>query len=150
MVQKKTKKTTNTSKKNESVKKVKKVVVETDNTHKSDTMAEDNKLMLVIAYLLGLFAIIIYLIKKDDSFVKFHALQSMVLNVALFVFFMAISIVMIPLTMVSGGLCGIAYLPLMVLPFILYIYILFKVITLGDVEIPYLTAFVKSSLKQYY
>ena len=145
MVGKKTKKIT--TKKKENVKKVKEVK---NDIHKSDNMAEDNKLMLVIAYLLGLFAIIIYLIKKDDSFVKFHALQSMMLNVVIFVFFMAISIVMIPLTMISGGLCGIAYLPLMVLPMLIYLYVLFKVITLGDVEIPYLTAFVKNSLKQYY
>ena len=145
MVEKKTKKTT----KKKTITKVKKEEIK-ENIHKSDTMAGDNKLMLVIAYLLGIFAIIIYLIKKDDSFVKFHSLQSIVLNVALFVFFMAISIVMIPLTMVSGGICGIAYIPLMVLPFILYIYILYKVLTIGDVEIPYLTAFVKNSLKQYF
>lgn len=145
---KKRKTTTKINKKKESVKKVKEVK---NTIHKSDTMAkEDNKLMLLIAYILGVFAIIIYLIKKEDSFVKFHSLQSIVLNIAVFVFFIIISIVMVPLTMVSGGICGIAYLPLMVLPFLVYIYILYKVITTGDVEVPYLTAFVKKNMKQYF
>jgi len=149
MVGKKTKKTT--TKKKENVKKVKKVVVEKNTIHKSDTMAkEDNKITVLIAYLLGVFAIIIYWIKKDDSFVKFHSLQSIVLNLVIFIGFFALSIVMMPLTMITGGLCGILYIPLMIVPFVVYIYVLYKVLTTGDVELPYLTGFVKNSLKNYY
>lgn len=146
----KAKKTT-TVKKKKTKPTVKPKKVEKTYTSKSDNMTnEDNKIMAVIAYLIGVFAIIIYLIKKEDSYLKFHSLQSMVLCLAVFAVFFIISIVMMPLTMISGGICGLLYLPMMVLPFVLYVYVLYKVWTTGDLELPYLTEFVKKNLKQYY
>jgi uncharacterized membrane protein len=129
-----------------------------NNTHKSDTMAkEDNKLMLFIAYFIGIWAIIIYLIKKDDSFVKFHCLQSIVLNIVAFVLIVAIMVFGSVFTMVLGaltagigGLCGIVLFPLSMLPMVYYLYVFYKVLTTGDIEVPYITEFVKKSLKKYY
>jgi uncharacterized membrane protein len=137
-------------KKTKTTVKPKKVETKTT-THKSDNMAkEDNKIMAVIAYLIGVLTIIIYLVKKEDSYLKFHALQSIVLNLAVFAVFFIISIVMMPLTVITGGICGILYFPLMVLPFVLYIYVFYKVWTTGDLDLPYLTEFVKKNLKKYY
>lgn len=144
-VKKKTVKKTTVKKKT----KVKPKTIKT--THKSDTMAnEDNKIMAVIAYLIGVLAIIIYLVKKEDSYLRFHSLQSMVLCLIVLAGFFGISVVMMPLTMISGGICGLLYFPLMLLPFVLYVYVAYKVWTTGDLDLPYLTEFVKKNLKQYY
>ncbi len=143
-----TKKTKAAPKKAAETKKVK------NNTHKSDTMAkEDNKLMLFIAYFIGIFSIIIYLIKKDDSVVKFHCLQSIVFNIAVVIYSIILSILSVILSVASfmfGGICGFIVVPLLFVPLVYWLYILYKVATTGDMEIPHLTEFVKKNLKQYY
>lgn len=128
-----------------------------NNTHKSDNMAEDNKLMVFLAYFLGIFSIIIYLIKKDDSFVKFHCLQSITLNVLVFVYAVVMGIFAFIFTMVIGiitaglgGICSLLFIPLYFLPFVYYLYVFFKVLTTGDIEVPYVSEFIRKSLKQYY
>ncbi len=128
-----------------------------NDTHKSDNMAEDNKLMVFLAYFLGIFSIIIYLIKKDDSFVKFHCLQSITLNVLIVVYGITMGIFAFIFTMVIGiltaglgGICSLLFIPLYFLPFVYYLYVFFKVLTVGDIEVPYVSGFIRKSLKQYY
>lgn len=146
-----TKKTKVAPKKDAETKKVK------NNTHKSDNMAEDNKLMVFLAYFFGIFSIIIYLIKKDDSFVKFHCLQSIIMNVLIVVYAIVMGIISLIFTFVIGiltaglgGICGLIFVPLYFLPFLYYLYIFYKVLTTGDIEIPYVSKFTRKSLKQYY
>ncbi len=57
-------------------------------------MAEDNKLFAVIAYFFGLLgALVAYFMKKDDPFVKFHAIQSILLNIAVVGVYIVLGIV---------------------------------------------------------
>ncbi len=65
-------------------------------------MAEEkNKLWAVVAYFFGIIGgILVYLIKKDDPYVKFHAVQSILFNIAYFVVAVIVSVV----TLGFGGL----------------------------------------------
>jgi uncharacterized membrane protein len=158
-VKKKTVKKTTIVKKKTTVK-PKKIEKTITTTHKSDTMAnekEDNKLLLLVTYFLGIFSFIIYLIKKDESYIKFHCLQSILLNIAMFIIMFGIMVVGSIFTMVLGaltagigGLCGILLVPLSFLPPVYYLYVFYKVFTTGDIEIPQLTEFIKKNLKKYY
>jgi uncharacterized membrane protein len=147
-------------KKTKTTAKPKKIEKTIKTTHKSDTMAnekEDNKLLLLVTYFLGIFSFIIYLIKKDESYIKFHCLQSILLNIAMFIIMFGIMVVGSIFTMVLGaltagigGLCGILLVPLSFLPPVYYLYVFYKVFTTGDIEIPQLTEFIKKNLKKYY
>lgn len=69
---------------------------------------KDSNLFAALSYFLGpLVAVIIYLLKKEDRFVRFHALQSVVTSVALSL----LSIVLIPVIwviMIIGMGVGVA------------------------------------------
>jgi uncharacterized membrane protein len=156
------KKTTSRKKKTTTVKKKTTAKNKTikNNTRKSDNMAnekDDNKILLFITYLIGVWSIIIYLIKKDDSNIKYHCLQSIVLNIVIFAIVFVILILGSIFTMVLGaltagigGICGVILFPLAFLPAVYYLYVYYMVLTTGDIEVPYITEFVKKSLKQYY
>lgn len=96
--------------------------------------AEDNssKLLAAISYLLGVFAIIIYLLKKDDKFVKFHAMQAVLLNMlwfAVFVLWAVISTILAVVTIPVGGVGGMAWfcvLPIGLVALVAVIYGLWK------------------------
>ena len=56
-------------------------------------MADDSKLWGAIAYLLGILGgIIAYVVKKDDPYVKFHAVQSILLWITLFIISAVLSV----------------------------------------------------------
>ena len=76
---------------------------------------KDSNLLAAIAYLLGFFAIIIYFIKKDDRFLRFHSLQATIYSVAWFVVFMGFFILSAIISAVTMGLGGICFffLPLL-------------------------------------
>ena len=49
-------------------------------------MAEEkNKIWAVIAYFFGVIGILAYFIKKDDPYVRFHAMQSLLLSIVFMV-----------------------------------------------------------------
>lgn len=79
------------------------------------TIAKENKdsnLLAAIAYFLGVFAVILYIIKKDDKFVKFHSVQSILLNIALLVIFMVLGVLSTLLSIITlplGGIGGLAW-----------------------------------------
>lgn len=78
----------------------------------SKAAASDNNLIAALSYIFGpIIALIIYLIKKDDKFVKFHALQAMVFDVVAIVLYVGLSIVFyiagIALAAVTYGIGGL-------------------------------------------
>ena len=77
----------------------------------------DSKVLGAIAYFLGFFAILLYLIKKEDKFVKFHSIQSILLNVVWMVVFTVLMIGSMSLTVVTATMGGIGGLSMLCLPF---------------------------------
>ncbi len=57
-------------------------------------VSDESKLFGALAYLLGIVTgIIVFLMKKDDKYAKFHAMQSILLGVAAFVIVVVLGIV---------------------------------------------------------
>lgn len=85
----------------------------------------DSNLMGAIAYLCGwLTGVIMYLVKKDDKFVKFHAIQSILLSVVVMVVFVGLMVVtlilgFIPVINVVAGILALIVYPLMMLVMLL-------------------------------
>ena len=74
---------------------------------------DSSKLFAAISYFIGIFALLFFFIKKDDKFVKFHAVQSILLNVLWFVVFIVwgiISMVLAIVTIPIGGFGGMAWI----------------------------------------
>jgi uncharacterized membrane protein len=66
----------------------------------------DQNVAALLAYLLGwIGGLVFFLIEKDSRFVRFHAMQSILLNVAAFVLFIALWVVTVFL-MVIGSFAG--------------------------------------------
>jgi len=85
--------------------------------------ASDSNLMGAVAYIFGwLSGLIVYLIKPEDKFARFHALQSIFLSVAAFVVMIVVGVVLgvilAVITIVTagiGGLLSILLIPVMLL-----------------------------------
>ncbi|MCX8205843.1 MAG: DUF4870 domain-containing protein [Candidatus Micrarchaeota archaeon] len=74
---------------------------------------KDENILGVICYLLGVLALILYYVKKESKFVRFHAMQSALLNVvwlAVFIVLVGISMVLMIITIPLGGIGGMVYL----------------------------------------
>jgi len=67
----------------------------------------DSTVIGAIAYIIGFYSILIFLLAKDDKFARFHALQALLLDL---VFFLASSIV--------GSVVAIAFFAAMVFGFV--------------------------------
>jgi len=63
---------------------------------------KDSNLMAALGYLIGLLAIVLFFIKKEDRFVRFHALQSVLLSVAFFVIIVVIVIISVVAAFIPG------------------------------------------------
>jgi|WetSurMetagenome_2_1015567.scaffolds.fasta_scaffold641073_2 uncharacterized membrane protein len=78
----------------------------------------DDNIMAALAYFLApLTSIIFYVMYKDkgNKFVMFHAIQSAIFSVGLFVVFIGWSLVSMVVTMVTGGILGLCMLPISLL-----------------------------------
>ncbi|MFA5077159.1 MAG: DUF4870 domain-containing protein [Candidatus Micrarchaeia archaeon] len=85
---------------------------------KEKSPENDSNLMAALSYLINLIglpaSIIFYLVKKEDSYVRFHALQATVLWAAMFLVGMVCVVALIVLSIVTmgfGGILGICMLP---------------------------------------
>ncbi len=121
-----------------------------------NTVTSDDKLLAAISYwgffLLGLPALLIFLIKKDESvYLRKHSLQALLLGLAVFVLLFVvlgtISKILGPLTL------GLGYLLIMLVQVVVFLGFLAYSIILGvqcfqgdDTNIPYLTDFVHKNL----
>ncbi|MBN1796514.1 MAG: DUF4870 domain-containing protein [Sedimentisphaerales bacterium] len=100
--------------------------METNDLGKSSTGMQANVAAL-LSYVLGwITGLIFFLIEKENKFVRFHAMQSIVVSGALFVFYIVISMfmgilamihlgILIPLFGLLNGLVGLASLVLWIL-----------------------------------
>lgn len=79
-------------------------------------MSDDSKLFGALAYLFGILTgILVFLMKKDDKFAKFHAMQSILLGVALFVV-----VVILGVIGVIGGFVPVIGWVISILSFLLW------------------------------
>lgn len=113
---------------------------------KKSGKSSDSNLMAVIAYILGPFAILLYLMKKEDRFVRFHSLQSVFYSVAWFVVFIGFTIVSAIVGAVTMGIGGICFLftPLLgIVAFVGWVYAAYKAYEGEEWEMPLIGEFVR-------
>jgi len=74
----------------------------------------DGNVTALIGYIVGIIALVLIFIEKDNKFVRFHAIQSVLWQVAMWVAFFALWIVIVVLgvilAQVSTGLASIVWL----------------------------------------
>lgn len=113
----------------------------------SPSSEKDSNLMAAVGYIIGIVAIILYFIKKDDKFVKFHALQSIMYMVVLFVIVTGLNIVALLFSLGGGGVVGIIIslltLPLGGLYFLYALYLAYMAFQGKMYKIPVLGNFVE-------
>lgn len=92
-----------------------------------------------LAYVLGPVTGIIFLIIEKDPFVRFHAMQSTVVFVALFVlqWVLGITIILFPLSALIG-----------IVSFVLWLILIYKAWQGQEWEVPVLGKFAKNLLKK--
>lgn len=91
------------------------------NTAPTTSTGMDPKIAGLLCYLFGwISGLIFYLIEKDDKTIRFHAMQSILLNIAIFVLWIGISIVLGIFGLIPGVNIVIAILALPVY-FVLWI-----------------------------
>ena len=111
MAEKKTKPTTTVEE--EAVKEVvvEKPVVEKKpaekHVEKKGGKEKDSTLLAALGYPIGIIAIIMYLTRKDDKFLRFHSLQAILFWVAWVVIWVGFSVISVVLTIATGGIFGI-------------------------------------------
>lgn len=62
-------------------------------TNPTASGSNDSRLLAAIGYLIGVLAVILYFVRTDDKYVRFHALQSFLLGVIVSVVLMGLIIV---------------------------------------------------------
>ena len=74
----------------------------------------DGNIAGLIGWIIGIVAIVLIFIEKDNKFVRFHAIQSVLFHVGFFVIYFALSIVIVILAQISSvfGFLGFLLLPL--------------------------------------
>jgi uncharacterized membrane protein len=107
-----------------------------ENTGKSALGGIDGNIAALLGYIIWIVALILLIIEKENRFVKFHAIQSLLLHAAAIVVFIALVIVMTILGIVLamahlGALAGLLWL-------------LYMVVVLG-----YIGALIFSAVKAY-
>ena len=105
-------------------------------------VSDESKLFGALAYLLTpLTGILVYFMKKEDSFVKFHGMQSILFGVAAYILSFGLGIVTSVLavaTMGVGGIC-VLILPLFWLAiFVLWLFLMWKAYSGERYKLPYL------------
>jgi uncharacterized membrane protein len=105
-----------------------------------------------LSYLLGaLTGIVFLLIDKDRPFVRFHAVQSIAVSVALVGAWVVVSLVMLVLNVlpIIGTLIGfLLWLALAVLGFALWIYLMYKAFHGKQWAVPVLAPYVRKYAEQ--
>jgi uncharacterized membrane protein len=90
---------------------------------------EDSKIFGAISYVFGfLIAIIIYLLKKEDRYVRFHAAQAILFDICIMVASVVLAVAMIGIFFVVGiatGGIGFILFPILWVGMIGYAFILF-------------------------
>jgi uncharacterized membrane protein len=84
-----------------------------DNSGKS-SIGLDGNVAALIGWIIGIVALVLIFIEKDNKWVKFQAIQAVLFHVGFFVIYFALSIVVVILAQVSAalGFLGLLLLPL--------------------------------------
>ena len=114
----------------------------------------DSKMLGAIAYagsiLVSFLApLVIYLIAKDDKFARFHALQSLIIGVAILVLSIVLWVILIMITFITlgiGGILFILFLPAGLIVLALYLYWAYLAYEGKAFRVPYITDFVLKNI----
>ncbi len=105
-------------------------------------VSDESKLFGALAYLITPFTgILVYFMKKEDSFVKFHGVQSILFGVVAYILSFGLGIVTSVLTFATMGVGGICVLilPLFWLAvFVLWVFLMWKAYSGERYKLPYL------------
>jgi len=97
---------------------------------KTSSTGMDPKVAALLSYLAGwVTGLIFFLIEKEDKYVRFHAMQSILLSIAMFVIIIALNIVLVMLSFIADtfGLLFALVSPLLGLAFlVLWIMLMVK------------------------
>jgi uncharacterized membrane protein len=107
----------------------------------ADDITDNDKLMAALSYPIPIVAIIILLAEdmKNRPFQKYHAIQALGANVALWVIIVLLGCILGAITFFIGGLCGIAA----ILLWFVTLYWAYQAYQGLYFEIPWLTQFMK-------
>jgi uncharacterized membrane protein len=107
----------------------------------ADDITDNDKLMAALSYPIPLVALIILLAEdmKSRPFQKFHAVQALAANVALWVIIVVLGCILGAISFFLGGLCGIAA----ILLWFITLYWAYEAYQGKYFEIPWLTEFLK-------
>lgn len=104
---------------------------------------KDSNLIAALGYLIGILAIVMYFVKKEDRFVRFHAMQSILLWVGYFIAAVALSIAafvisFIPFLQVLACIPGALTLVVLIVAGVAAVYAAYKTFNGIDYELPYI------------
>ncbi len=113
-------------------------------------MKKDSNLLAAIAYVLGIVvALLIYLIEKEDKWVRFHAMQAIVFHLAWSVGFGAVFIVLWVVALVTmgvGALCIFAIFPIALLVMVANFWFAYRAYKGEYFELPVIGEFTASHI----
>jgi uncharacterized membrane protein len=104
-------------------------------------ITDNDKLMAALSYPIPLVAIVILLAEdmKNRPFQRFHAIQALAANVALWVIISVLGCILFFVTIFIGGLCG--FVPLLL--WLVTLYWAYQAYQGNYFEIPWLTEFLR-------
>jgi len=100
----------------------------------------DENVAGALAYLLGPFTGVFFLLtEKENSFVRFHAMQSVVTFVALFALYLVLMVTVV---------LAILILPLALFELVLWVFLMFKAFSGERFKLPWVGDFAEQQLKK--
>ncbi|MCP4648259.1 MAG: DUF4870 domain-containing protein [bacterium] len=105
--------------------------------------ANESNLLAAVGYIVGLIAIIMYLVKKEDKYLRFHSMQSILLWVGTFVVAVVLFIIstvvgFIPVIGVIACVFGFAGLAIWLVACVAALYCAYKAFNGEEYELPYI------------
>ena len=103
-------------------------------------VSENSRMMAALSYLLGpITAVVFLMIEKKDSYVRFHAMQSLITFGALFIIYVILTFTIV----------GLVLLPLLLIfQFILWIMLMYKAFTGEKYQLPYVGKFAVTGINK--
>lgn len=108
-------------------KEVKKMPEEKPKAAPASSGGSEDRLLAALCYIITILVplFVIFTDKKSNKFLAFHAWQSLLLTVVMFVVFAGLSMVVMVLTMVTG-FGGICLMPVYFVPLVVFLFIAWK------------------------
>ena len=103
----------------------------------------ESNLLAAIGYIIGILAILLYLVKKEDKYLRFHSMQSILLWVGTFIVAVVLGIIttivgFIPVIGVVSCVFGFAALAIWLVAVIAALYCAYKAFSGEEYELPYI------------